>query len=191
VTDISMPKDSIRGRIRAFLEAHADKLGDNVLEVGSRIHDPDCWYLDNRYLAKGKWTGVDIQEGEGVDLVCDVSDAGQFFHAIEFKQFSGIVCSEVLEHCKRPWNALKNLCLAVESGGYILMTAPFGFHQHGYPSDYYRYTDDGLKYLLENAGFSDVKTEYHGNTVLTIKNHEEKTFDKNLPMQLFAIARKS
>lgn len=184
---MSMPPDSIRGRIRRFLEKNAHLLGDNVLEVGSRIHDPDAWYLNNRDLAIGKWTGVDMQRGEGVDIVVDVENLP---YVKWENKFSGILCSEVLEHVKRPWLALEGLYRVLQPGGWIIITVPFGFHRHAYPHDYYRFTDEGLKALLDDAGFVDYSFEYAGNTILTLKNHNETVFRKNLETQLFAIARK-
>lgn len=66
-----MPSDTVRGRVRTWIEQHADKLGDDVLEIGSRKTIPDAWWQVNRDLARGKWLGIDMQAGDGVDLVCD------------------------------------------------------------------------------------------------------------------------
>lgn len=178
-----MPPDSVRGRIRNYLERHAHLLGTNVLEVGSRIHNPAAWWLNNRDLARGKWTGVDMQEGEGVDKVVDIN-------TFVPGHYTGILCSEVLEHVARPWIALANLFEALDPGGWIIITVPFGFHRHAYPNDYWRFTDQGLQVLLEDVGFIDYSFEYAGNTVLQLKNHDQTIVRKNLETQLFAIARK-
>jgi SAM-dependent methyltransferase len=185
---VKMPADSVRGRIRAYIEKNAHLLGTNVLEVGSRIHDPNAWWLVNRDLAKGKWTGIDMQPGLGVDYVCDIENAKTLYEALP-DEYTGILCSEVLEHVSRPWHALGTLAMFLKPGGWIIITVPFGFHRHAYPNDYYRYTDQGLKVLLDDAGFVDYSFEYAGNTVLSLKNHDNKVFRKNLETQLFAIAR--
>lgn len=180
-----MPADSVRGRIRRFIEAHAAKLGDNVLEVGSRIHDPAAWYLVNRDLGAGYWTGIDMQPGQGVDVVADI-------HALPAdwsEKFTGVLCSEVLEHVARPWVALPELRRVIEPGGWVIVTTLLTFHIHGYPSDFYRYTAEGLKVLLGDAGFTDIATEYAGETTLVLKNHEEREFRKMVPLQIFAVAR--
>lgn len=185
MTHPTMPADSVRGRIRRYIEAHAGKLGDNVLEVGSRIHDPNAWYLVNRDLGTGHWTGIDMQPGLGVDAVADI-------HALPSdwsEKFSGVLCSEVLEHVARPWVALPELRRVIEPGGWIIVTTLLTFHIHGYPSDFYRYTAEGLKVLLSDAGFVDVQTEYAGETTLVLKNHEEREFRKTVPLQVFAVAR--
>lgn len=181
-----MPKDSVRGRIREWIERFSADLGDNVLEVGSRQHNPGCWWIVNNDLAIGKWTGIDMQPGIGVDVVADVHSLPKYWT----NKFTGILCSEVLEHVKRPWVALPELYRVVQPGGIIIITTLFCFHIHGYPDDYYRYTDSGLKTLLSDAGFVDINTKYGGNEVLHLKNHDETIFLKNAPHQIFAIAKK-
>src|SRR5687768_14810165 len=166
-----MPKESIRGRIRQFLERHAHLLGDNVLEVGSRIHDPSAWYIDNRDLCApgGKWTGIDMQPGEGVDFVADIEclEKGMFRPG----EFSGVLCSEVLEHVRRPWLAIPEMFRVLRPGGAILVTIPFAFHIHAYPHDYFRYTPECIRLMLEDAGFERVRVETGGEAVYTICNH--------------------
>ncbi|HCZ47953.1 MAG TPA: hypothetical protein DCZ11_02990 [Gammaproteobacteria bacterium] len=180
-----MPADSVRGRIRAYIERHADKLGDNVLEVGSRIHNPAAWWLVNRDLARGQWLGIDMQPGQGVDEVADI-------HALPADwsgRFSGVLCSEVLEHVRRPWVALPELRRVIAPGGWMVATTLFCFHEHGYPNDYFRYSQSGLRSLLEDAGFVDIETEYAGETILRLKNHDQTVFDKRCPLHIFAVAR--
>ncbi|HJZ06333.1 MAG TPA: methyltransferase domain-containing protein [Patescibacteria group bacterium] len=181
-----MPIDSIRGRIRWWIERFSSELGDNVLEVGSRLHNPDCWWINNHDLATGNWTGIDMQEGHGVDVVADT-------HSLPVdwsNKFTGILCSEVLEHVKRPWIAIPEMFRVLQPGGTIIITTLFCFHVHGYPDDYYRYTDSGLKTLLSDAGFVDINTKYGGNEVLHLKNHDDTIFLKNAPHQIFAVAKK-
>lgn len=180
-----MPADSVRGRIRHWIERHVESLGDDVLEVGSRLHDPRAWYLVNRDLARGQWLGIDMQPGDGVDQVADIHELPADWAG----RFSGVLCSEVLEHVRRPWLALPELRRVIRSGGCIVVTTLTTFHIHGYPDDFYRFTASGLRALLEDAGFVDIETEYGGDTVLVLKNHEEREFHKRAPLQIFAVAR--
>lgn len=180
-----MPSDSVRGRIRAWIERHAEKLGSDVLEVGSRLHDPKAWWIDNRDLARGQWTGIDMQPGHNVDVVADI-------HALPAEwagRFSGVLCSEVLEHVARPWVALPKLREVIRPGGWIVVTTLTTFHIHGYPDDFYRYTESGLHLLLSDAGFVDIAIAYGGDTTLILKNHSEEKFKKSVPLQIFAVAR--
>lgn len=187
-----LPKDSVRGRIKSWIERHADQLGDDVLEIGGRIHDQkDAWFLNNRHFAAGNWTVVDMQEGENVDYAMDITSALECAEfSREYGLFSGVVCSEVLEHCRKPWEAIRMMENMIEPGGLIVITVPFGFHRHAYPNDYFRFTDEGLKSMLDDAGFTDYQFEYAGETILNIKNDDGPEFQKKLEMQLFATAVK-
>lgn len=182
-----MPMTSVRGRIRHYIERHASGLGDDVLEVGSRLHDPSCWWLVNRDLAQGRWLGIDMQPGHGVDQVADI-------HALPVEwegRFSGVLCSEVLEHVARPWLALPELLRVMQPGGTAIFTTLFAFPEHGFPDDYWRYSCSGLKLLLEDAGFVDIRCEYAGEVNLVLDDHGEGAIHKRtLPMHTFATARR-
>ncbi|QNH21260.1 hypothetical protein HEP73_02174 [Xanthomonas sp. GW] len=181
-----LPLNSVRGRIRAYIESHAGALGDDVLEVGSRIHDPAAWWCTNRDLAMGQWTGIDMQAGEGVDQVADIHDLPEEWSG----RFTGIVCSEVLEHVARPWLALPELRRVLQPGGLLVITTLFAFPEHGYPDDYYRFSRSGLHLLLADAGFSGIATEYAGELPIELNDHGERgVARRRLPMHTFAVAR--
>ncbi|MGY6086112.1 class I SAM-dependent methyltransferase [Stenotrophomonas sp. SM006] len=181
-----LPLNSVRGRIRAYIESHAGALGDDVLEVGSRIHDPAAWWCTNRDLASGQWTGIDMQSGEGVDQVADIHNLPAEWSG----RFTGIVCSEVLEHVARPWLALPELRRVLQPCGLLVITTLFAFPEHGYPDDYYRYSQSGLRLLLADAGFSEIATEYAGEVPIELNDHGERgVARRRLPMHTFAVAR--
>jgi hypothetical protein len=183
---MNMPPNSVRGRIRHYIERHSDKLGDDVLEVGSRMTIPDAWWIINRDLAKGKWLGIDMQEGPGVDQVVDIHSPPAEWTG----RFSGVLCSEVLEHVARPWLALPKLREIMQPGGWMVVTTLTSFPIHGFPDDYYRYTPSGLKLLLEDAGFKNVATENAGHIEIQLNDHGEAGFcTRQLPMHVFGVAQ--
>ncbi|MFA5736846.1 MAG: methyltransferase domain-containing protein [Candidatus Paceibacterota bacterium] len=71
----------------------------------------------------------------------------------------GVICTEVLEHIKNPQNALNEIYRVLKKDGFLILTTPMTWPLHEEPHDYYRYTKYGLKYLLENAGFVNIKIE--------------------------------
>ena len=182
-----LPATSVRGRIRGFIDRNADKLGDDVLEVGSRMTNDKAWWIVNRDLARGQWTGIDMQEGHGVDLVADIHALPEAWQG----RFSSVLCSEVLEHVARPWKALPELYRVVRPGGWIVVTTLFAFPEHGFPDDYYRYSTSGLKLLLQDAGFIHVTAEYAGGIELLLDDHGEGPINRRkIPMHTFAVGRR-
>jgi SAM-dependent methyltransferase len=180
------PLSSVRGRVRNWIEKHADGLGPDVLEVGSRVHRPEAWWTINRDLAKGQWTGIDMQPGQGVDLVADIHKLPEEWGG----RFSGVLCSEVLEHVARPWIALPELRRVMAPGGLLIVTTLTAFPIHGFPDDFYRYTEHGLRLLLEDAGFSSITTGTDGSVEMLLNDHGEPGMVRRfVPMHVFAVAR--
>jgi SAM-dependent methyltransferase len=180
-----LPPASVRGRVRGWIDRHAGRLGDSVLEIGSRQHVPGAWWLSNRDLARGDWLGIDMQPGPGVDEVADI-------HALPAEwsgRFSGVLCSEVLEHVRRPWVALPELRRVLRPGGTLIVTTLTAFPIHGFPDDYYRYTESGLRALLEDAGFVGIETAAAGEILVELNDHGEPGRVRRLiPMHVFAVA---
>lgn len=176
--------NTVRGPIRHWIEKHAGQLGNDVLEVGSRIHAPGAWWVVNRDLATGEWTGIDMQAGEGVDVVCDMHKMPMDWAG----RFTGVVLSEVLEHTRRPWKALPEVRRVMREGARLVVTVPFCFFEHAYPDDYYRYTPSGLRVLLEDAGFTCVETETFGEVPFIVSDHGDTTTRRTAYMHTMATA---
>ncbi len=182
----NLPPTSIRGCIRGYIERNAYRLGDDVLEVGSRMTNANAWWIVNRDLAQGKWLGIDMQPGHGVDQVADIHNLPDEWRG----RFTGILCSEVLEHVRRPWVALPKLREALRPGGWIVVTTLTSFHIHGFPDDYYRFTPSGLRLLLEDAGFLNVQTENAGEIQARVSDHgSEPDCRIKLPIHVFGVGQ--
>ena len=180
-----MPAGSVRGAIRRWITQHAEKLGDNVLEVGSLQHVPGAWWVENRDLARGRWTGMDMQLGPGVDVVADVHDLPDEWAGA----YSGLLCSEVLEHVARPWVALPQMRAVVQPGGWAIFTTLTTFPVHGFPNDYWRFTETGLGLLLEDAGFKNITLGSAGSVPFTLDDHGSGSVRRVAPMHVFAVAQ--
>ena len=184
---LPLPSTSVRGRIRDFIAARIHLLGDDVLECGSRLHDPSCWWMSARELASGgRWTGVDAQDGENVDIVADL----EALPAQWSGRFSGVLCSEVLEHVRRPARALAELHRVLREGGALVVTTLTAFPIHAFPNDYRRWTEAGLKAELEDSGFTGVVTARAGAVRFELNDHGERgTTILDCPIHVFAVAR--
>ncbi len=105
--------------------------GERVLHAGSgNLHLPQCLNVDYFPLP-------------GVDLAADL-------RCLPFadKTFDAVACDQVLEHVPHPWEAAYELMRVTKTGGLIHVAMPFVFPWHPSPSDYTRWTQEGLRDLF-------------------------------------------
>lgn len=128
--------------VRKFVARSIKNLSPTkVLEVGS--YDVNGSVRD---LFQCDYTGVDLLEGPGVDLVLD---AQMLSTAFEYETFDLVLCLEMLEHDSAPWHTAQELGLVLKPGGTLLVTVRGnGFPLHNEP-DCWRFMKDGFKELLK------------------------------------------
>ena len=73
------------------------------------------------------------------------------------ESFDCILSTAVLEHLEEPQKALSEACRVLKHGGFAIYTAPFFWHLHEEPRDFYRYTKFGLEHLFKTAGFEIIE----------------------------------
>ena len=67
--------------------------------------------------------------------------------------FDGVLCIAVLEHVENPAEVVAELYRVTKPGGFLVCTVPFLQPEHKIPTDFQRYTRDGLETLLNKAGY--------------------------------------
>lgn len=116
--------------------------GASVLEVGSLDVNGSV-----RNLFRGEYVGLDMREGKGVDVVADASDL-----PFADRSFGVVVSTEMLEHCLKPYEAVREMGRVLTSRGELLLTARGpGFPRHGYPNDYWRFTEADFSAMMHVA----------------------------------------
>lgn len=70
-----------------------------------------------------------------------------------------VISISVLEHLREPKVMLGEAFRILKPGGALILQVPWQWWIHEAPFDFYRYTPFGLKYLIQNAGFTEVSVE--------------------------------
>lgn len=107
------------------------------------------------------YTGVDWSNTPH-DMVADIfADLNEVL-PLEKEIADTVLAFSVMEHLCEPGLFLSESYRILRPGGKVLLQVPFQWQIHEAPYDFYRYTPYGLKYLMEKAGFSNVKIETCG-----------------------------
>lgn len=138
-------KDSFDALTR-FERKYVKPAMGRTLIVGSRLY---AGKPDRRKLYEDA-VGVDMQAGPGVDCVLDLEDPLPY----DLGLFDHVECISVIEHSRRPWLMAANIQRLLKPGSTLYVQAPFVWRTHGYPSDYWRYTAEGLRELFPNVEFT-------------------------------------
>ena len=92
----------------------------------------------------------DIDSGMDVDVVSDAHDLKEFAD----NEFDVFIAISTWEHLRKPWIAADTAARVLKPGGLLYVATHQTFPIHGYPSDYCRWTDEGLKALFDKPLWS-------------------------------------
>ena len=112
-----------------------------LLEIAPQIHKDS-----NNLFKKSKKYTLDIDENSKADFILDICKNNK--EKIKNNYFDFILCAEVLEHTLNPFKAIKEMHRILKKNGYILITTPFDFRIHGPLPDCWRFTEYGIKSML-------------------------------------------
>jgi SAM-dependent methyltransferase len=86
-----------------------------------------------------------MRAGPGVDRVGSVEE-------LPFRDasFGAVVAMSTFEHVRHFWRVFAEVRRVLRPEGVFLVSCPFHFHIHSYPSDYWRFTPEAFKLLLED-----------------------------------------
>ncbi len=95
-------------------------------------------------------TNIDLIHTPGVDLVGDATRLPLATGSVD-----GIVCRRVLEHVRKPSMAVTEFLRVLKPGGMVWCEIPFMQGFHPTPTDFQRYTRDGLEDLFDQFEIVD------------------------------------
>lgn len=133
-------------------------------EKNNRRDENNQWLAD--YLDKADYKVLDKVADYHPDIVGDI-------HSLPFDDNSvdAIICIAVLEHVENPIKACEEMYRVLKPGGQVFAYVPFIYYYHpmkGYYQDFYRFTIDGVKYLLRD--FKNLEVEKIRGPLETLNN---------------------
>lgn len=154
-------------KAQCFVENYSNKIknsGENlsVLEIGSKsYHDHDTFrslFPDSKF----KYVGLDISEGNNVDIV---PRKGYVWEEIDDDKFDFVISGQTFEHNPFYWVTFCEMTRVLKPGGFMFVIAPGGGPVHRYPYDCWRFYPDSWRALTTLTGMSLVESYYERDTL--------------------------
>jgi SAM-dependent methyltransferase len=147
-----------RYRILKFVKkiaAECDVAGKKLLDIGAEKAPYKPYFKNLQYFAQDITQNTD----GSIDYVGDINEG---LKMIANGSFDYILCTQVLEHIKKPHVAFAEFYRILKPGGKLFLTTHLCFEEHMIPYDYFRFTKYGLKFLGESSGFTLEHLAPHG-----------------------------
>ena len=146
------------------IDSELKEAGDLGLLKGTVLNAGAGW-RDFSHLVDGELVNQDIRwDGDTRTNIHIYSP----LHSIPTADghFDSIVCIAVLEHVENPEEIVPEFFRVLKPGGHVVASVPFLQPEHKVPTDFQRYTKDGLARLFSHHGFQVVSckplfTVYH------------------------------
>lgn len=172
-----------------ILKNFCKKVDGNVLNIGSGNDDDKTGDFYKNYFKKCRsYTTLEYEEGQS-DLVADI----QNMPSLKSSSYDFIFCIWVLEHVEDINSALKEINRILTKNGKFLFTVPLNVPYHGYPKDYWRFSDEDVKEMLEKNNFKMIELKKIGNDDKVLIDERLSFYKKSVvfgPYGYVALARK-
>jgi len=151
---------------REFIELTKARDNHSILEVGARnVSGTTRKHLFPHCV---NYTGFDIYEGEGVDIV---GDAHELSHIFPEDSFDFLYSISVFEHLLSPWKVVLEMNKVLRTGGHIFVATHPVWAPHELPWDFWRFPENAFRALFN---------EYTGFEIISIA--------EGLPCKVYSLA---
>lgn len=176
---MSHPKVSILSPDKLIKDHQWDRITEASKFAHGKLFDVGCGEKPYKSIFARKVTkyvGID-KHGNVADIKKDFLEA-----VISDRSYDTVLCTQVLEHTPEPQKFLNKIYRILRKDGILILTVPFTGSLHEEPNDFFRYTQFGLRYLLEKAGFEVVYIKAEGNWISAIAQDQifylESTYNR-------------
>jgi SAM-dependent methyltransferase len=136
--------------LEGFLERHFGRRNARrVLDLGAGARPYAPLYRPYFRSSTSADVAYSPHDIGGIDAIAPAEDL-----PFETGSFECVICTEALEHCRSPAEAMGEISRVLQPGGRAFITTPFLRPLHEMPHDYYRYTPSALRDLSESSGLA-------------------------------------
>jgi SAM-dependent methyltransferase len=138
--------DAIRQNVAALMRRAAARWaqeGGSLLDIAPQDHAGARPFFPPQVVVET----LDIDPSSGATYIADICVRND---AIPDGAFDYVVCTEVLEHTLQPFGAIAEIHRILRPGGRLFLSVPFNLRIHGPLPDCWRFTEYGLRRLLQD-----------------------------------------
>lgn len=122
-----------------------------LLDIAPQVHEGAGPFFPSAIAVET----LDIDPNSGCTYIGDICQRND---CLPLDTYDYVVCTEVLEHTLRPFEAVKEIRRILKPGGMLFLTVPFNFRIHGPLPDCWRFTEHGLRALLEEFAILELRS---------------------------------
>lgn len=134
--------------------AHDLPPGSVLLDAGAGRCQYRKHFTNRCYIATDRMHCVGFVYGK-LDFLSDLQEI-----PVRDGKFDAVLISQVLAHVQRPQRVLDELARVLKPNGLLLFSNPLFFEENLEPQDYYRFTQYGLRLLLEESSLCIEELEW-------------------------------
>ena len=162
-----------------------------VLEIGSRCVSSQAHW--KRFFPDVQYTGIDIIDGDNVDLIADAHKLSDHF---ERESFDLVISFAVFEHLAMPWIVAEEISKVLKVGGHIAIETHFSYSEHELPWHFFQFNSTALESMFNEAlGFDIIDSGLDSPIIGRFANEAAPHLRGNLVNDLYChssiIARKN
>jgi SAM-dependent methyltransferase len=149
--------DPLMNRLDPFEATIRKFVGETASSTPSEARVLDAGAGECRFrqaFSHARYIAVDSAEG---DVTWNYSslDTIAKLESLPFAEgtFDRVLSVVVLEHTAEPGRAIREFRRVLTDGGTVHLIVPHMWEEHQRPHDYFRFTSNGIRYLMECGGF--------------------------------------
>jgi SAM-dependent methyltransferase len=165
----------------------SDITGKSVIEVGSLDINGTLRPIVEVYKP-ALYTGVDLFNGPGVDIVCDAKELIDIFGQ---ERFDLLISTEMVEHVLDWKKIITNFKNILKPSGVLLITTRSkGFFYHGYPYDFWRYELEDMKEIFSDFEIISLEKDLEAPGIFMVARKPVFFVENDLsPLSLYSMIK--